>query len=193
MQTGNLKCSKDAMRLLYRMAKIKIESGVTGDLPFDEIQNAKEYFYLWKKKKPFYHNRLIFFFLTITLFFFFHPQNMEDAFFLDFILGVFWFLYISLELDKRKEVYIKNMLGDYTNVSQDESDFYIGGLLQDLWKIKVEKLRVFFIGASFFLLSTGTFYIGYFSEEDMKIVDILILITVVNFFIQNIVDIQKVK
>lgn len=150
-QFDNREKSRVAMGTLLRFAQTKIESGTKGDFPLDEISNAKEYFLMWKRKKPFENNSLVFGAVSfLTLLFFFTSQiNFEISL---VVISISWALFIFLEMDKSKITYIREMIGDMSNLSSKDRDFYLEGLRAELWNVEEEEVKVSFMLTIFFLL-----------------------------------------
>jgi hypothetical protein len=168
-QFDNREKSRVAMGTLLRFAQTKIESGIKGDFPLDEISNAKEYFLMWKRKKPFENNSLVFGAVSfLTLFFFFTSQ-------IDFeislvIISISWALFIFLEMDKSKITYIREMIGDMSNLSSEDRDFYLEGLRVELWNIEKEELKVIFLLIMFLLveISLGVMDLSSYLAMDLS-------------------------
>ncbi len=187
--------ARDAMRSLLRTARAKVESGVSGDLPLDEIQDAKEFFLQWRKRKPFEHNRLLFFGGTILTFFLFHPHGLEETIMMIAGISVLWFLYVVLEFDKRKRVYISEMLGNLSHLPWKDVNFYTDGLLHDLWRIEKEGIRISLLISSFLLIAIDILWMG-LSDGNPKTrgaaIAVGMMISVI-FFSQNIIFVKKIS
>ena len=140
--------SREAMRSLLRFAQAKVESGVAGSLPLDEVQKAKDFFFFWKRRKPFEKNKTIWFFMNIAILFFSFNSTISD-FLTFFLLATAWGIYAFLEYDKRKIVYVREMLGDLSGLEKNERDFFLRGLVHELWKIEREDFRKVLFGVSF--------------------------------------------
>lgn len=139
-QQARRELSSQSIRTLARAAQAKIERGVVGSLPIDEIQNGKDYYPYWKRYQPIGANRLIAFVIVFFSIFVIDRGELGSAV---MELSIF-FLVIALtyllESGKRKSEYIKHMLGDLSGLKKEEITIYVDGLLEDLWGIKKEKI-----------------------------------------------------
>lgn len=144
--------SRDAMQSLIKFAKSKEKSGMRDDLPLDEVQKAKEYFNLWKKRKMFENNKTIFFVITISILIFSFNRGAIPELSIIAMLVATWTIYGSLEWEKRKKVYVREMLGDLSSMPFDERHHFLNGLVFDLWRIEKEEIKKVFAGINFGLV-----------------------------------------
>lgn len=185
--------SRDSMRSLLRTAQTGVVSGVNSDLPLDEVARAKDFFFIWKSRKPFENNRFLGF-LVISLVLYFSFTSTTSFLPISFLIVLIWGIYSSLELDKRKEVYIYEMLGDLSQLGKNR-DLYMKGLRVELWGIESEKLRVRLIISTLSLFLLGVYFIcNYDDNYQIKILGLcLSIVSSMIFFANNVVITKKVK
>jgi len=181
-QFDNREKSKVSMGTLLRFSQAKIESGTKGDLPFDEISTAKEYFLMWKRKKLFKNNSFIFGAVTFFTLIFSFTSKIEYEISMIFMF-VSWVMFSFLELDKRKIIYIREMIGDMSNLSLKDRDFYLIGLRLELWNVEEEKfkLKSFLITLILTLFSLSVMEL--MEEQQLKAVAFLVsLVSIMTYF-----------
>jgi len=128
--------SRKAMLHLLRIAQASIETGRSGEMPLDEISEAKSFHEVWEENRI--HTGYFFFTHTIISFFFF-TSKIGLNFTIFWMLFV-WVFYMVSCVSKRKYEYIRYLLGDMSHLKKKQKDAYIKGLRYELWKINDEPL-----------------------------------------------------
>lgn len=179
--------SRKAMRELYGFARSHMNNRIEGELPSNEILDAKEYFQEWKRRKPFGKNGFIFFAVASIIIFSFFPSTLWGMVFFLFVLLVVEGMYLLLESEKSKKSYVHEMLGDLSHLKEDERSVYLKGLVFELWRIdEIHNYKTVWIANVVFI--AGVMF-GYFSgnENSAKAISILSVFTIASIdFIKEI-------
>lgn len=194
-QKENRDMARDAMRSLFKVARAKVESGVGGDLPLDDMQDAKEYFIYWKRTRLHENNKMIFFAITAALLFLFHPQGIDEGAALAGGIGMVWAFYFFLEWDKRKRVYVSEMLGDLSHLHPSDAAFYVDGLLYDLWRIEKEQPRWILALVSFLFVAGSAIALSLVGDDRRlhgMAVSVGMMASII-FFSQDIIMVKKIS
>ena len=154
-QTSRYEVSKQAMKELLALAQ-NIKSSGSGELPFDKLGNAKEYFGEWKKSKILNINfKFISFSIFVGIITILKDSIDIKAFAMItalYFLSIWYYNYSTLKYN-----YIVEMLGDLSHIKDPiEREYYITGLLKTLWntekdytfKFQTKKFTVLAILAS---------------------------------------------
>jgi len=179
----NRENSKEAMRSLLRFAQVKLESGVSGGLPLDEVAKAKEYFYMWKKRKPFENNGLIFGTSAFLALIFSFTSRIGLGWGIGIVLAS-WGLFAFLEFEKTKRLYIREMIGDMSNFSQKDRLLYLTGLREELWNIKEEYFRAKLFGITLFLMLISFLFMSYYvANFEVRLICFFVsLVSIMSYF-----------
>ncbi len=151
--------SRKAMLHLLRIAQAGIETGRSGEMPLDEISEAKSFYEVWEENRI--HTG--YFFLAHTLIsFLFFTSKIGLGFAIFWVIFV-WAFYTVSCVSKRKYEYIRYLLGDMSHLKKKQKDAYMKGLRYELWKIMDEPLRYIkqVFGCS--LMCGGFFLVSYLS------------------------------
>jgi len=183
-EKDNRDVSRSSMRLLLSLAQNKVENGVKGSFPLDDVAKSKDFFRRWKKDKGNY--RMLF--LSFSFFTLFFSSDFFVSSF--FLLGSLLF-FVTMEEEKTKKNYIKNMIGDLSHIQKNKRDFYVDGLLSELWAIEKEKVKVKSLSITGVFLILGN-VLFYYSNQGLGFFIIFVTLLIFAFGI-GVIETKKNK
>lgn len=186
--------STSAMREILLIAQRKVEHKSRNNFSKKLIQDSKEFFSYWYKIKGM-GSREHPYLILIPLFFLAHifsaKETTVDILLLSFILPFFFKFYLIVSRTKKE--YIKDMLGNMEEIKDKQREFYINGILAEVYgieKIKIKIAYAFFL----FTVSISSAFIAVFWLTKYKPILLSIsLISTVAFFTTKLKEEKKYK
>ena len=187
-KTDYREVSRKAMRELFLIAQKKVETGGQGALPYDKIQDAKEFYRKWYKDlgMGFREHSFLMFVPIFTAYF------TNDLFLIIVAFIASWGLKLFFAASRTRKVYIAEMLGDTRFQDETEREFYKKGLLIELYGFEDVKVRYFFTLVTFFIALSSLLLSAYFEHYSDVLVAVS-TVTTIAFFASKLTIEKKYK